>query len=181
MKPRGLMFGLRNMKKLIAAVTALLSLCATVATAGSTVLDYDRMVGLDAEDLAEAGIKNAYEKLKPILETHAVKPVELVEKIDDNRPSYSVSASGVTYEIYSPSLLSSGGESWGRATFALFSIVNSQLKRSPVKFYAINGGNGLGGMFLTEQQVSAARKSLKEKTDWPYLPTLEHPWYGQYH
>lgn len=169
------------MKKLIAAVTTLFGLCAPTATAGNSVLDYDQMVILDAEDLAEAGIKSAYEKLKPMLKNHVVKPIELVEKIDNNLPSYSVSSSGATYEVYSPALPSSEGESWGRATHALFSIVNSQLEVSPVKFYAISGGNDLGGMFLTEQQVVAAKRSLKKKTDWPYLPTLEHPWYGQHH
>lgn len=169
------------MKKLIAAVTTVLGLGATMATADNSALDYDQMLILDAEDLAEAGIKNAYEKLEPMMKAHDAKPVELAENIDNNLPSYSVSASGVTYEIYSPVLPNSEGESWGRATYAFFTIVNSQLKQSPVKFYAINGGNDLGGMFLTEQQVLAAKRSLKNRTDWPYLPTLKHPWYGQYH
>jgi hypothetical protein len=49
------------------------------------------------------------------------------------------------------------------------------------RLYAINGGSDLGGMFLTQSECEAARKSLSREEDWPYLPTLEPPWYGQYH
>jgi hypothetical protein len=72
-------------------------------------------------------------------------------------------------------------ESWGKATYALFSIVNAQLAGSPYRFYAINGGNDLGGMFLTLEEYEAAKRSLKRKSDWPYLPTDEPPDYGQPH
>jgi hypothetical protein len=169
------------MKRLIAAVTTLMGLGASPASANNSVLEYDQMVILDAEDLAETGIKDAYEKLNPILKSHITEPAEIVEKIDNDLPSYSVSCSGVAYDIYSPTLPNSQGESWGMATYALFIIINNQLKGSNVKFYAINGGNELGGMFLTERQVTAAKNSLKKKTDWPYLPTLEPPWYGLHH
>jgi hypothetical protein len=30
-------------------------------------------------------------------------------------------------------------------------------------------------------EADAAKKSLPSKEDWPYLPKLERPWYGQYH
>ena len=51
----------------------------------------------------------------------------------------------------------------------LFSLVNQQLSDAEVSFYAINGGNDLGGMFLTEAQVEQARRSLPLKSDWPNL------------
>jgi hypothetical protein len=165
------------MKKLIAAIMASLGLG---ANAGEFELNYDQMVTLDAEELAETGIKEAYEKLKPILKKYVQNPVEVAETIDPNLPGYSVYCLGVKYEIYSPASSDSEAESWGKATYAFFSIVNAQLKESDIKFYAINGGNDLGGMFLTQQQVTHAKVSLK-KTDWPYLPTTESPWYGQYH
>jgi hypothetical protein len=72
-------------------------------------------------------------------------------------------------------------ESWGVATATLFEIVNRQLVAAPVKFYALNSGNDLTGIFLTEQQAEAARKALKHRSDWPYLPTMHAPWFGQYH
>lgn len=34
-------------------------------------------------------------------------------------------------------------------------------------FSPINGGNDLGGMFLTEVQARAAREGLSNKGDWP--------------
>jgi hypothetical protein len=72
-------------------------------------------------------------------------------------------------------------ECWGRATYAFFAIVNRQLSASIYRFYAVNGGNELGGFFLTSEQVTEACRSLKSKTDWPYIPTLEDPWFGQPH
>ncbi|WP_047248292.1 hypothetical protein [Chromobacterium subtsugae] len=164
------------MKQLIAAVAARLGRCA-----GRLPLDYEQMVILDAESLTEAGIKEAYGMLMPILKKYLANPEALVEEIDCDLPSYSVVSAGVVYEIYSPALQMSEGDAWGRATYAFFAIINRQLKASAVKFYAIDNGNGLGGMFLSERQAAAACRNLKAKADWPYLPTLASPWYGQHH
>jgi hypothetical protein len=35
--------------------------------------------------------------------------------------------------------------------------------------------------FIPLEQVEEAKKSLPRKADWPYLPVLEAPWYGQFH
>jgi hypothetical protein len=105
-------------------------------------LNYDELVILDAEALAETGLKSAYD------------------------PIYSKN---------------DGDESWGRATFAIFDIVNRQLAKTPYRFFAINGGNDLGGMFLTPAQAEAAKTSLPRKQDCPYLPTASTHWYGRYH
>jgi hypothetical protein len=171
------------MIRIVSIFAAVLGLGASASANSENkfALDYDRMVILDAEELAEAGIKEAYEKLIPDLKKYIDNPAKVIENIDDNLPSYSVSCLGQTYQIYSPITSDAEGKSWGRATYAIFEIINSQLIGVNIKFYAINGGNDLGGMFLTEQQVATAKKSLKNKTDWPYLPTLEHSWYGQFH
>jgi hypothetical protein len=170
------------MKKFIALIAALFSFTTSSGKSYSKSdfqLDYDQLITLDAEALAEGGIKTAYEKLIPVFKKYVSAPGEIREElIDGDNPSYRISYAGVTYKIYSPD---DENESWGRATHALFDIVNRQLKNSKFKFYAINGGNDLGGMFLTEEQAHAARASLKRKTDWPYLPTLSDSWYGQHH
>ena len=70
-------------------------------------------------------------------------------------------------------------KAWGRAAYAFFKIINDQLTKSEYRFYAIDG-NDLGGMFLRQSKCETARRSLPGKGDWPYLPTLEHPWYGQH-
>lgn len=169
------------MKKAITYFLALFALSLSPASFSLPIIDYSKMVILDAEDLAETGIKDAYGKLKPQLKRYVKKPAQIIESFNDNIPSYSVSSDGRTYDIYAPNLVDGRGESWGRATAALFTIVNRQLKHAHVKFYAINSGNDLGGVFLTKRQVAEAKKSLTRKTDWPYLPTWEDPWYGQPH
>ncbi len=144
-------------------------------------LDYDKMIFLDAENLAEGGISRAYEDIRESFSQYVSKPGDIEEVADDNKPSYLVRSGEQEYVIYSPELPGSDEESWGRATYAFFKIVNDQLARSAYRLFAINGGNDLGGMFLTQVECDAARKSLPRKQDWPYLPTLEQPWYGQPH
>jgi hypothetical protein len=144
-------------------------------------LNYDEMIVLDAEALAEAGIKEAYESILPQLGRFVPRPAAVDELVDDEGLRYTVSSDGKEYVVYSPDLEDGEGQSWGRATFALFSIVNAQLAHSTHRFYAINGGNDLGGMFLTPVDVERAKESLTGKTDWPYLPTADPPWYGQNH
>lgn len=160
------------------AMLTTVSVTVPVTQTSATELTYEEMIPLDAEALAETGLKAAYEKLLPRLKTHVASPAAVSEQIDSDVPSYSVSCLGTQYPIYGKG---DQDESWGRATFALFDIVNRQLAKTPYRFFAINGGNDLGGMFLTPAQAEAAKKSLPRKRDWPYLPEVSKPWYGQYH
>jgi hypothetical protein len=145
----------------------------------SFALDYGKMLFLDAEELAEVGIKGAYDSMLDELRRYAFDPAEVQEIADNDAPSYIVRCRGLEFVIYSPAL--SHDESWGRATYAFFKIVNDQLMKSDYRLYAIGGGNHLGGMFLTPSECDAARRSLPRREDWPYLPTPDHPWYGQPH
>lgn len=143
-------------------------------------LDYGRWIPLDAEFLAETGIGQAYASLLPEFRKYVPRPAHIAEESDNDIPRYSVRCGTKQFVICSPELDDHG--SWGRATFAFFTIINEQLASwSEYRFYAINGGNDLGGMFLTPAQASAAHKALPNKRDWPYLPTNEPPCYGQYH
>jgi hypothetical protein len=144
-------------------------------------LDYDKMLYLDAEDLAEGGIKRAYESILPALSEHISEPAQVQELLDSERGSYLVKCGGHDYLVYDPSLPDSEGQSWGRATYVFFDIVNGQLAGSDYRLFAINGGNDLGGMLLRQSECAEAQSSLPRKEDWPYLPTSEHPWYGQHH
>jgi hypothetical protein len=144
-------------------------------------LNYDDAIHLDAEALAEGGIAEGYESVLPELRRLVKDPARIEEDRDDDAPSYSVRCGGAEFAIYSPDLDEGEGNSWGRATVALFAIVNEQLKNATHRFYAINGGNDLFGMFLTPAQAKEAQKSLPNKSDWPYLPKDEEPYYGQYH
>jgi hypothetical protein len=144
-------------------------------------LDHDRLIHLDAEALAETGICEAYEQQLPELRKYVPQPAQVGEVSDNHTPRYSVRYKDNEYAIYGPELLEAEDNSWGRATFAFFLIINDQLAGSEHRFYAINCGNDLEGTFLTPAQARAAQDSLPNKSDWPYLPTNEPPWYGQYH
>lgn len=144
-------------------------------------LNYDELVHLDAEDLAETGIREAYERLLPELRKYVPNPTRVEEELDGDIPRYTVRCGGIEYAIFGPELGEENGGSWARATLALFYIVNRQLAGSAYRFYALNGGNDLHGMFLTPKQATEARDALTNRRDWPYLPTDEPPWYGQYH
>ncbi len=144
-------------------------------------LDYSKLVWLDAECLAECGIKAAYESFLPELRLYVAEPAQIQEVIDPSVPSYLIRCQGIEYRISSPELADDEGQSWGRAGHAFFKIVNDQLASSEYRFFAINGGNDLGGMFLTQSELEGARRSIPRPEDWPYLPTIEHSWYGQSH
>ena len=167
-----------HMKRFLSFVCALLGLGVSPVLQAQP-LDYEQLILLDAESLAETGIKEAYERLLPALRKYVDQPAPLEELIDRNAPAYAVRALGTSHEIFSPE--TSQERSWANATFVLFHLVNRQLADQSPKFYAINSGNDLGGMFLTDVQYQAAKASLKEKSDWPYLPTQDAPWYGKPH
>lgn len=169
----------RIAKVLALILPALLPTKAVPAQASGS-LDYEQSIPLDAESLAEGGIKRAYTALLVRLRAYVPNPWTLEEHLDSDKPAYSVSAHGVTYQIYSQSLREPESMSWVRATDALFSIVNAQLASSPYKLYALNGGNELFGIFLTQVDVEAAKKSLPKRSDWPYLPNSRPPDFGQY-
>jgi len=161
-----------------AGTLATLALVVAASQVVAADLNYDDAIPLDAEALAETGLKSAYEALLPHLKQYVASPAAVTERYDNAAPSYSVSCLGIDYPIYAKG---DEDESWGRATFALFDIVNRQLAKTPYRFFAINGGNDLFGIFLMPAEAEAAKKSLPRKQDWPYLPNPSKPWYGQYH
>jgi hypothetical protein len=141
--------------------------------------DYSKMIHLDAESLAEQGILDAYQNLLPTLRMYVKTVDDITEIMDPDAPRYAVRHRDVEYVIHGPEIEDEGGRSWGNATYALFSIVNAQLSGMPCRFYAINGGNDLAGMFLTPEQWDAAKRTLEARSDWPYLPTADYPFFGQ--
>lgn len=143
-------------------------------------LDYEKLIHLDAESLAEQGMADAYQRLLPELSRFVEHPAELSEFLDADVPTYAIRCSGQEYLIYSAEEPGTEEESWARATYFFFLVVNSQLTGTGVQFYAIDGGNDLGGLFLSPDQATAAQRGLARKTDWPYIPELREPWYGQF-
>jgi hypothetical protein len=132
---------------------------------------FENLIVLDAEALAEGGIAQSYEALLPELRKYVKQPARVEEIKDDAVPSYAVKCGGRRFLIYGPGLKDDNAEVWPRATYAFFTIINDQLAGSDHRFYAINAGNDLGGMFLTPAGLQAFGQTLDDKQDWPYIPT----------
>ena len=144
-----------------------------------TIWDPDKLIILDAEELAELGMASAYHKIKSRLRSLGIEPLEISEEIDPDKPSYAIQIAGERHVISDETTGSE--ESWANATVIFFSMINEQLADSPYKFYAIEGGHDLHGIFLTEEESIAFRAESSRKQDWPYFPVLDPPWYGQHH
>jgi len=142
------------------------------------LLDCDRAIALDSEELAEGSIVDSYNIIRADLRKQGVELAEIHQVIDG---SYKVSVGGVDVIVYDENTPSHGDQHWGRSTFVFFDIINSQLVGWSKRLYAINGGNDLMGIFLTDQEFSAEKNKISNKRDWPYIPIDEHPWYGMYH
>jgi hypothetical protein len=170
--------GMTRIKSIFTSIFALLGFGLSAETPFS--IDYDTAIHLDAEALAETGIQTAYEEILQELRKYIDHPSKVVEVIDQINSKYSIIANGRTYVIYDEQL-DPKMNSWGNATFAFFDIINSQLVNSPVRFYALNGGNDLFGIFLPPQDAESSKKGIKRKSDWPYLPKNETQWFGMFH
>lgn len=129
----------------------------------------ENSIALNAEQLANCGIAQAYRKITPALVQLVSGATPLREQIDGYDSSYSVHAGETTYRIDGPDVRESNVEAWRRATFAIFDIVNRQLVHSDTGFYAVGQGGGLAGVFLTLPEFEEA-KNLLSNDDRPYLP-----------
>jgi len=166
------------------ASTFFMAIVATACKAQTTTnatLDYDRLIQLDAENLAETGIGQAYMQVLPELQKYVSQPARVEELIDPDLPRYAIRVHGTEYVIYSADSAGSEDASWGTATYVFFKVVNDQLANTDVRFFAVDAGNDLGGLFLTPEQAEASRATLPRPSDWPYLPEAADPWYGQQH
>jgi hypothetical protein len=141
-------------------------------------LDYDLALALDAEDLAEGGVAAAYERVADRMRTFGVQPAPVKDDLDQAADSYAVTALGRRYAIYGTGV---DENPWALATFALFDIVNAQLTNTDVRFYALNGGNDLFGVFLTPLEAERSHAAMRDEPhDWPYLPNMHAPDYGMH-
>jgi hypothetical protein len=162
---------------MIRFVERIKSLLARRAPSGDkNPLNYDDLIHLDAEDLAEQGVLSAYNRVLPELSQYTASPLTITEEIDTDSARYSVQVAGRNHEIWESGAKNQDG--WERATVALFEAVNASLASTPYKFYALYGGNDLGGMFLTQEQFASARRALNKRSEWPWLPVNEPPHYG---
>ncbi len=144
------------------------------APAPQDPIDYESVELLDAEDLAEGGIGEAYEQILPAIAKWVPNPWSVHEDYDSERGRYAVRAGGREYVIYDEN--TDELRSWYQAAGALFLIINAQMQEAPVWFYAIGGGHDLFGVVLTPEEADQAQRALPRPDDRPFLPTEEAPW-----
>lgn len=147
-------------------------------------INWDNLIELDAEDLAEHGIKQIYEEhVIPHLKNYVAIPIEIEELSPIDNSEYKVKANDKVYFIYDDDNSKPVYLSWRYATFALFDIVNQQLKNSNYRFYAFYNGNDLSGMFMTKDEYQQYCHELKVNKACiyyiPYIPTPEPDRFGQ--
>jgi hypothetical protein len=120
---------------------------------------WEDLIQLDAKNLAEEGIAEAYGGLRQHLIEFVAEPAEVKEQADKYATCYTVICGKRKFEIYSPQLEAVGWNSWGRATYAFFKILNLQLRGATHRLYAVNGGNDLAGIFLTLSEAKKVRRA----------------------
>ena len=111
------------MKRIVTLILSVLGLSSQVDSDESIsfALDYDKMVFLDAENLAEQGILEAYTELRSELSIYVETPSPVEEILDIDTPSYQISFQGENYGVYGSGLDENEGQSWGQGYIHIFS------------------------------------------------------------
>lgn len=151
------------------------------AQAAADPIDYEKVIHLDAESLAEEGIAEAYAKLIAQYGDLGVEWLPLEEDFVGEVQGYGEGeAYRVTIGGRSEFVLGNppSGNPWAMASATFFDIMNRQLVERPFKFYALAGGNDLAAILLTDEEFEAARKYHAGTRDVPYLPNKTPPNYG---
>ena len=135
--------------------------------------------GGDAEDLAEGGIGEFLEALRPHL---AERGVELPQVDDDFREDgYDVRIGDEVHSIYGADAVEGDmARGWGISWVRAFEIVNGLLERAGARERAYTVPEW-EVWFLTPEQFDAIRAEIDEPRDRPYTPVDEPPWYGADH
>jgi len=150
--------------------------------------DAYRLRAADAEDLAEGGIGQFIAELEPFLTAEGVT----LPEIEDNASidGYVVNVGGIAHPIYDAADLEldapegKAGIIWGLSMTRGFAVVDELLTAagSEERVYAVNGGNDLFAYILTpELQRVIMEHPDASRSDGPYKPTEEYPWFGQPH
>jgi len=138
----------------------------------------------DAEELAEGGVAGFLDSVGPFLESEGVALGVIQE--DSSADHYTLHVAGRDWVIYDEGAVARDanepGVLWARASLNAFTLVNELLRDagSLEHLYAVNGGNDLFGMFLTEGQLTVVRQHAGGSIrGTPYELRDDPPWYGE--
>lgn len=158
--------------------TLLLVLVGVASTSDNAVkvdpIDYEQIVHLDAEDLAEGGMVEAYERITAAIADERLEWAPMTQS-GEGTPDYSIHLLGESHRVYG---YSPGTDDWAISSAVLFHAVNRQLVDLDFKVYALMGGNDLHAVALTERQFEEALRYHKRRYNRPYLPNQEPPHFG---
>ncbi len=104
---------------------------------------------LDSEELSESGLRGAYGEVYPDLLQFLDNPLT-VEEVFDKSKQFLVKCRSGLVDVLATSEQDSEvqADEWFAAQRLLFILINSQLQKSPFRFFCIAGGNDLLGVFL---------------------------------
>ncbi len=177
---------MRVFANLIACVLAACTASGTTSDSsakpnGGDPINYELAIHLDAESLAEMGMKEAYVELQRQSVDIEVQWAPMREMFDgknegfDGGANYRVEVNRKVYPVFGST---PANDPWAVATATFFDVVNSQLSDFPFKFYAINAGNDLYAIRLTAEEFKRAQLYHMGSPYGPYLPNYTPPNYG---
>jgi hypothetical protein len=135
------------------------------------------VLGADAEDLAEGGIVDWLDELRPALGRMGVQIDEEVEQeIDDSH--YVVRAGGREYLIYDAVAAEDMALMWGLSWSRAFGLLNDLLEQAGTGERAYAGSDA-GVWFLTPELFEVLRAELGDDRERPYAPNEEAPAFGE--
>jgi hypothetical protein len=140
------------------------------------------VLGADAEDLAEGGITDWLDELRPALKRMGVRiPDDVEQEIDESR--YVVHAGGRDYTIYDlegadAAAAEDGALLWGLSWSRAFGLLNDLLQQagSGERAYA---GSDVGVWFLTPELFEALVAELGDDRERPYVPNEQPRAFGE--
>jgi hypothetical protein len=139
----------------------------------------------DAEDLAEGGVGEFLETLRPHLAQRGVTFGETEDLFGDDADRYDVRVGSDVHTIYDlagadADARDSMARGWALAWVRAFRIVNDLLATANAQERAYTMPEW-DVWFLTPEQFDAIRSALPKPRDRPYEPVDDPPWYGAAH
>jgi hypothetical protein len=134
------------------------------------------VLAADPEDLAEGGIADWLDELRPALERMGVRIDEEVEQeIDESH--YVVRAGGRKYLIYDADAAEDMALMWGLSWSRGFALLNDLLEQAASEERAYAGSDA-GVWLLTPELFEALVAELGSHRERPYVPNEQPPAFG---
>jgi hypothetical protein len=139
-------------------------------------------LGADPEDLAEGGVAEWLDELRPMLERMGIRIDEDVEQ-EFGESRYVVRFGGREHTIYDlagadAAAAEDGALLWGISWSRAFALLNDLLERarSSERAYAAYEADL---WFLTPELFELLTAELTDARERPYVPTEQPPWFGE--